>query len=169
MSGDDEHYSECTHATVHRVENSATQWRCEACGELFVQAFRLDHCQNLLACAYQLAGLVDAPERFLDAFSQTVGYKGDMDTLLPVDLHEIGALNELQRRLDAIRALCESNEINSSAELDAQYLAGEILLLLDRAVETSVPEKPATVECPGCGKMVDDWRCWSCASSAYSE
>lgn len=44
MSGDDEHYSECTHATVHRVENSATQWRCEACGELFVQAFRLDSC-----------------------------------------------------------------------------------------------------------------------------
>jgi hypothetical protein len=51
---------------------------------------RLDRYETLLGAAYQLAGLVDAPERFLDAFSATMGYKGDADKLLPVTLDEIG-------------------------------------------------------------------------------
>jgi hypothetical protein len=37
--------------------------------------------RDLLAVAYQMAGVVDAPEKYLDAFSSG---KGDMDSLLPI-------------------------------------------------------------------------------------
>ena len=41
--------------------------------------------RDLLAVAYQMAGVVDAPEKYLDAFSSG---KGDMDTLLPISFGE---------------------------------------------------------------------------------
>jgi hypothetical protein len=41
--------------------------------------------RNLLAVAYQMAGVVDAPEKYLDAFSSG---KGDIDTLLPISFGE---------------------------------------------------------------------------------
>jgi hypothetical protein len=41
--------------------------------------------RDLLAVAYQMAGVVGAPEEYLDAFSSG---KGDMDTLLPISFGE---------------------------------------------------------------------------------
>jgi len=41
--------------------------------------------RDLLAVAYQMAGVVDAPEKYLDAFSSG---KGDIDTLLPISFGE---------------------------------------------------------------------------------
>jgi hypothetical protein len=46
---------------------------------------KIEHLQRLLSCAYQLAGVVGAPVRFLDAFSR---HEGDIDTLLPVSIEE---------------------------------------------------------------------------------
>lgn len=49
---------------------------------------RLDRYEQLLSTAYQLAGLVGAPERFLDAYSRPD--EADPDGLLPVTLDELG-------------------------------------------------------------------------------
>lgn len=59
---------------------------------------KLDRCEELLATAYQLAGLVGAPERFLDAYSRQ---EGDIDSLLPVELSELDEFKELSSRLDS--------------------------------------------------------------------
>lgn len=44
-----------------------------------------DHLRDLLAVAYQMAGVVGAPVRFLDAFAH---HTGTPETLLPVELDE---------------------------------------------------------------------------------
>lgn len=44
-----------------------------------------EHLRDLLAVAYQLAGVVGAPKRFLDAFAY---HEGTVETLLPVDPKE---------------------------------------------------------------------------------
>lgn len=60
-------------------------------------ASKLDRLEQLLATAYQLAGLVGAPVRFLDAYSR---HEGDIDSLLPVDLSECDEFTALQSRLN---------------------------------------------------------------------
>lgn len=59
--------------------------------------------KELLACAYQLAGTVGAPVRFLDAFSRG---EGGIDSLLPVSYDEIEScarVQELERLLRRYR------------------------------------------------------------------
>jgi hypothetical protein len=70
-----------TYAKMNRDELIAE------CERLRLQNQKLD---GLLGCAYQLAGVVGAPVRFLDAFST---YEGDIDSLLPVTLDECEGLS----------------------------------------------------------------------------
>lgn len=72
---------------------------------------KVSHREELLATAYQLAGLVGAPLRFLDAYSR---HEGDVDSLLPVNLTELDEFKALQDKLDAIRRYimgCEERDI----------------------------------------------------------
>ena len=48
---------------------------------------RVKELEEVLACAYQLAGLVDAPEKWLDALSSG---KGKINDLLPVTFDDLG-------------------------------------------------------------------------------
>ena len=104
--------------TLSRLD-TADQTISKQADEISAQDGKLDRLEELLATAYQLAGLVGAPVRFLDAYSR---HEGNIDSLLPVDLKEIEEVEnvrlanveaklwvdstraeniELQRRLDA--------------------------------------------------------------------
>lgn len=48
-------------------------------------ADEIEHLRDLLAVAYQMAGVVGAPVKYLDAFAYQTG---SLYTLLPVDLDE---------------------------------------------------------------------------------
>jgi len=53
-----------------------------------------DRLRSICAAAYQLAGTVGAPQRFLDALSRG---DGDVDTLLPISDDEIESLRDAAR------------------------------------------------------------------------
>jgi hypothetical protein len=56
-----------------------------------------DRLQDICASAYQLAGLVAAPVRFLDALSRPLNATpAEIDALIPVGEDEIGAVAESQ-------------------------------------------------------------------------
>ena len=59
---------------------------------------KLDRYEQLLATAYQLAGLVGAPVRFLDAYA--LHDDVDPDSLLPVTLDELDEFKALTSRLE---------------------------------------------------------------------
>ena len=61
-----------------------------------------DRLRSICAAAYQLAGTVGAPQRFLDALSRG---DGDVDTLLPISDDEIESLRDAAR----LRAALELN------------------------------------------------------------
>ena len=93
--------------------------KCENCERL----------QQLLACAYQLAGTVGAPVRFLDAFSR---FEGDIDSLLPVSLDECDEFvnaSELARTLELLR-IAESKVIPAPeppVSLDVAWLLTDLM------------------------------------------
>src|SRR5690606_8741538 len=61
---------------------------------------RYDRNEQLLATAYQLAGLVGAPVHFLDAYA--LHDDVDPDALLPVTLDELDEFKALESRLGAV-------------------------------------------------------------------
>jgi chromosome segregation ATPase len=73
------------------------------------QAERIDELEQLVATAYQLAGLVGAPLRFLDAYAlgkrDRPPEEGYINALLPVNLDELDEFKALQSRLDGVLSL----------------------------------------------------------------
>lgn len=67
---------------------------------LLQAADEIEQLRALLACAYQLAGVVGAPVRFLDAFSNL---KGTIEELLPVTLAECEEFQDLTKERDELQ------------------------------------------------------------------
>lgn len=66
----------------------------------------LDKLRALCACAYQLAGVVDAPLPWLDALSEAAnGLPFSDDGLLPVGLEQLDEFGELHARCEVSEAL----------------------------------------------------------------
>lgn len=66
----------------------------------------LDKLRAMCACAYQLAGVVDAPLPWLDALSEAAnGLPFSDEDLLPVGLEQLDAFGELQSRREAAESL----------------------------------------------------------------
>lgn len=84
----------------------------------------LDKLRGLCACAYQLAGAVDAPLPWLDALSEAAnGLPFSDDGLLPVGLEQLDAFGELRARCEAGDALLrelrsEGRVIISGSDID---------------------------------------------------
>lgn len=80
---------------------------------------KVEAAHELLATAYQLAGLVGAPVRFLDAYSR---HEGGINSLLPVDLTELDEFKALQGKLGE-RTAERDKMFASVAELEAERIA----------------------------------------------
>ena len=90
MSGDDWKYCGfCDTPTEHKMHTRIAELES-----------KLDRYEHLLATAYQLAGLVGAPVRFLDAYALH-DEKADIESLLPADFSELDEFKALQSRLDS--------------------------------------------------------------------
>jgi hypothetical protein len=90
--------------------------------------------RELCAATYQMAGVVNAPERFLDALSDAangeIGSRASTDALLPVDASECGAfpaesgdevraLREDKARLDYLD--CMNTQLNKFYDTTYQW------------------------------------------------
>lgn len=74
---------------------------CQSCKGLRDEALAaIDHLQQICAAAYQLAGTVGAPVRFLDALALHDDVY--VDALLPVSMHECDEIAALQARVDEL-------------------------------------------------------------------
>lgn len=76
-------------AEITRLRTHITLW--DAAQRVLSERDRL---RSICAAAYQLAGTVGAPQRFLDALSRG---DGDVDTLLPISDDEIESLRDAAR------------------------------------------------------------------------
>lgn len=145
----------------HRERDTAAELAGKWRAELESTLLKLDRCEELLATAYQLAGLVGAPVRFLDAYALHDGT--DADSLLPVGLDELEEFKALQFRLDsAENAMREVVSHLQNSQRGSTHWAGcpdvhpvckAIAMLVDalplpRAGETEHPE----MWCGDCGR-----------------
>lgn len=132
-----------------------TEMKCERCGgfsstrvcwSCSQRVDAIDHAEllalrQLCAAAYQLAGLVGAPVRFLDALGKAAnGEVGNAETLLPVDLTECDefvALRQSVERLEkrnAVYAACMNTGGVEGLRSRIDDLQKECRFLLDRSV-----------------------------------
>lgn len=106
---------------------------------------RIDQLEQLLATAYQLAGLVGAPLRFLDAYSR---HEGDIDSLLPVDLSELDEFKALQGRLDKIAAVLRGPYPIPKNDQDLATAMTTLMSIVEQ-VQALACREPFPVVCDG--------------------
>lgn len=115
---------------------------CEAADGEYVRYEEVERYMQVCASAYQLAGLVGAPVRFLDVLGDAangeIGKRSNPDNLLPVDLNECDGL--VVRPEGVLRTLLDTDPYCPSCGHNR-----------DKSAVSSIAHHDGTRSCQMCG------------------